>query len=166
MAPQGCSHDSDLHDALSWATDPPQLPQIHPLIQILNNTGAEIHPSLHNGLTILDKHQREFVLRRREAFQAPLCCKMRCIPLFSVTLLLCHGYHLCSRSSWFLYSIRGEKEHQSPSLPLNFSSPCCFPKDVHAAKYILDYEEPADLYRFVFVDLECCRSSDCSSVWS
>lgn len=25
-------------------------------------------------------------------------------------------------------------EHQSPSLPLNFSSPRCFPKDVHAAK--------------------------------
>lgn len=138
---------------------PLQHPQIHPLVHILNNTGAEIHPSLHKRLRV------SFFWINRE-FQASLHCTMRRVPLFSVTFLLCLGYLLCSGSSWFLYSTRGEEEHQGPSLPLNFSSPCCFPKGVPAAKYILDYEEPADLYRFVFVDLECRRSSGCSSVWS
>lgn len=132
---------------------PVHLPQIHPPIPILNNT--VIHLSRPKRLRVsfcfLDKHQRAYVPRPREEFQASLCCKMRCIPLFPVTFLLCLGYLLYSRSSWFLYSTRGEKEHQSPSLPLNFSSPCCFPKDVHAAKYILDYEELADLYRFVLL---------------
>lgn len=101
MAPPGCSNDADLHIALSWAIEPPrplQLPQIHPLIQILNSTGAEIHPSLHKHLSVsfsfLDKHQGEYVLGRREEFQSSLCCKMRCIPLFSVTFLLCLGYLL------------------------------------------------------------------------
>lgn len=55
MALQGCSHDGDLHITLSWAIEHPPVhrPQIHPLIQILNNTGAEIHPSLHKRLSVL-----------------------------------------------------------------------------------------------------------------
>lgn len=81
------------------------------------------------------------------------------------------GYLLYYVSSWFPPNFRVEREHQRPSLPPSFSSlsaslsPCCFPKDFHAAKYFsdehFDYEMLADLYPSDFVHLKHCSSRKC-----